>query len=562
MYTQTKPRPRSITLQAIEGRPKQFFAEKLVFLVAVIGAFLLTGQFVAKYLVFSRYPFEDAAMLMRYALNLAQTGAIVWNVGGKPVDGGTDFLFLVTLAGVVKAGLSVEIATRLLGIVAHLLTVVLVYMAIAWQQRGSRWLALLSATYVAIGPGIAYISAYFGTTFFALFACLTWYIANAVVKEDRVIGWSILFACSSLLMGLARPEGVILAVFMLVAVVSMKGIRKSREPIVIFLATFALLGGLYFLWRWHYFGYPLPNPFYKKGGGHIYLTSLNESIHTVVQLCGPFPLALLFGLRSRAMLKQAIFLLIPTAGFMLIWVLLSGEMNYVGRFQYAIMPILLMSWPILVKGIQQDCRLPRLHMFNRRGQLIVLAVLCILSLSTLWYQNSVDSQEIYFRDGKYDMAMMLRSYSQKHYTMATTEAGLLPLYSQWRDIDTWGLNDQWIAHNGQITAAYLDEYRPELIMFHAPFSPVVSIVNRGNNEPWFRTWFPMLMILKQYAESHGYILAASFGVSPYDTYYYYVRNDFADSSAIVQKIRDIPYYSYSTGEVCINYALLKAGGTR
>lgn len=552
MHIQTKLRP--VTLQAMESPPKQFFAEKPAFFVAAIGALILTGQFVTKYLVFSRYPFEDAAMLMRYALNLAQTGAIVWNAGAKPVDGGTDFLFLVSLAAGIKAGLSAELAARLIGIVAHLLTVLLVYIAITRQQQGSRWLALLSATYVAVGPGIAYISAYFGTTFFALFACLTWYIANVLVKEEKNIGWSLLFACSSLLMGLARPEGVILAVFMLVAVVYMKGIRQSRSTIVIFLATFALLGGLYFLWRWQYFGYPLPNPFYKKGGGHIYFASLNESIHTVVQLCGPFPLALLFGLRSRKTLRQTIFLLIPTAGFMLIWILLSGEMNYVGRFQYAIMPLVLMSWPPLVKGIQQDFRLPRLHLLNRRGQMIVLVVLSILSLSTLLYQNSVDSQEIYYRDGKYDVAVMLHTYSQKHYTMATTEAGLLPLYSQWRDIDTWGLNDQWIAHNGQITTAYLDEYRPELIMFHAPFSPVVSIVNRGGNEPWFRTWFPMLMILKQYAESHGYILAAAFGVSPYDTYYYYVRSDFADSSDIVQKIRGITYYSYSTGEVCINYA--------
>lgn len=560
MHIQTKLRP--VTLQAIESLPKQFFAEKPAFFVAVIGALILTGQFVAKYLVFSRYPFEDAAMLMRYALNLVQTGAIVWNVGAKPVDGGTDFLFLVTLAAGVKAGLSAELAARLIGIVAHLLTVLLVYMAITRQQQGSRWLALLSATYVAIGPGIVYISAYFGTTFFALFASLTWYIANALVKEDRTIGWSIFFACSSLLMGLARPEGVILAVFMLVAVVYMKGIRQSRSTIVIFLATFALLGGLYFLWRWQYFGYPLPNPFYKKGGGHIYLTSLNDSIRAVLHLCGPFSLALLPGLRSRKMLRQTIFLLIPTAGFMLIWVLLSGEMNYVGRFQYAIMPLVLMSWPILVKGIQQDFRLPRLHLLNRRGQMIVLTLLSILGLSTLLYQNSINSQEIYFRDGKYDVAVMLQTYSQKHYTMATTEAGLLPLYSQWRDIDTWGLNDQWIAHNGQITAAYLDEYKPELIMFHAPFSPIVSIMNRGGNEPWFRTWFPMLMILKQYAESHGYILAAAFGVSPYDTYYYYVRSDFADSSDIVRKIRGITYYSYSTGEVCINYALLNTGGTR
>ncbi len=58
--------------------------------------------------------------------------------------------------------------------------------------------------------------------------------------------------------------------------------------------------------------------------------------------------------------------------------------------------------------------------------------------------------------------------------MATSEAGLLPLYSQWNAIDTWGLNDEWIAHHGEITADYLDRYKPELIIFHAHFSPLSS----------------------------------------------------------------------------------------
>ena len=55
--------------------------------------------------------------------------------------------------------------------------------------------------------------------------------------------------------------------------------------------------------------------------------------------------------------------------------------------------------------------------------------------------------------------------------MATTEAGLLPLYSTWSAVDAWGLNDAFIASNGGITEEYLDRYRPEVIVFHAYFSP-------------------------------------------------------------------------------------------
>ena len=44
-----------------------------------------------------RPPFEDAAMVMRYANHLAQGAGIVWNVGDAPLDGATDFLFLLIL---------------------------------------------------------------------------------------------------------------------------------------------------------------------------------------------------------------------------------------------------------------------------------------------------------------------------------------------------------------------------------------------------------------------------------------------------------------------------------
>lgn len=557
---QTRTQFRSITLEPFKDeKPPSFFTPDRLFLLAIAGAIIVTGYFVTKVLQFNSLPFEDAAMLMRYAIHIAQGNGITWNIGASPVDGGTDFLFMVILAGLVKVGLSVEISVRIIGIVSHLLTVLIVYYTIVKLHKCSRWAGLLSATYLAIGPALAYIAAYFGTPLFALFACLTWYCANKLIATDtgnrsRIMPF--LFALSGLTLGLIRPEGVILATFMLCAVVYMQGLKPSVGVVATFLAVFLSLGGTYFLWRWHYFGYPLPNPFYKKGGGHLYMSSLIDSVKMVIHLCGPFTLAIIAGFRSRKTLKPTVFLLIPTLGFTVIWVLLSNEMNFAGRFQYAILPIVCMSWPVLLKDITQDFRLPRLTFFNRRTKLILFAIIGGLCLVLASYQSSIDTQDAYYHDGKYDVATMLQEYSNKGYTMATTEAGLLPFYSQWNDIDTWGLNDQWIAHNGQITPAYLDRYKPELIMFHASFSPIVPITTPTDVEPWLVNWFPMVMTLKRYAESHHYILAADFGVSPYDTYYYYVRSDFPDSAAIVSKIQHIHYYSFTTGELCVNYALI------
>ena len=65
----------------------------------------------------------------------------------------------------------------------------------------------------------------------------------------------------------------------------------------------------------------------------------------------------------------------------------------------------------------------------------------------------------------------------------------------------------------------------------------------------------MTLTLKDYAEKHGYILAAAFGDSPYESHYYYVRPDLEDSDKIVHEISSFNgYYWFGSGKKAINYA--------
>jgi len=151
------------------------------------------------------------------------------------------------------------------------------------------------------------------------------------------------------------------------------------------------------------------------------------------------------------------------------------------------------------------------------------------------------------------MGKLLAEYRGKCYVIATTEAGLVPYYSGWDAIDTWGLNDQFIAHSGSLTAEYLDQYKPEIIMFHDYYSPLVPPKLTEANLA--QRWFSMTITMKEYAEANGYMLAAVFGDSPYDTHYYYVRTDFADSRRLIQQISTMQkYYWPTTGKKSINYA--------
>ncbi|GAB1470827.1 hypothetical protein MASR2M66_17050 [Chloroflexota bacterium] len=528
----------------------------------LISAFLIAF---ALYYAFTRVdfnipPFEDAAMIMRYAQHLAGGHGIVWNIGEAPVDGATDFLFMVVSAALIKLGLSVGQSVRSIGFVSHLLTILIIYWTNRRIHNGSIALSLLSGLYLAVGTGLSYVSAYFGTPFFALAAASTWTLGLILIKEENPHWWlSLAFALSGLTTGLIRPEGVILASLMLLAVILLRGLKKSISTLVIFGAVFLILGGAYFLWRWDYFGYPLPNPFYKKGDGGWSWHTFDASMLNMLRLSLPVVFAFILGFRSRETMKTTLAYMLPIVGFAAAFGLVSDEMNYGARFQYATVPLALMSWIPLVRGFNFEA-LTQTKVRERSVYYVALIGLAAGIIYYSWfqtcfltlYQQSCDRP--YERDGRLEMAQMLAEFRGKGYVMAVTEAGLLPYYSGWDAIDTWGLNDQFIAHNGSITVEYLDKYKPEIIMFHDYYSPLVPPKLTDANLA--QRWFSMTILLKTYAEDNDYILAAVFGDSPYDAHYYYVRSDFVDSSRLVNRISEFRDYFYpTTGKRSINYAI-------
>ena len=641
---------------------------KAVDIFLILTLCMIVAVYAVTAVDFSVPPFEDAAMLMRYSKHLADGYGIVWNIGETPVDGATDFLFMVSLAGLNKLGLSIENAARSLGLISHLLAVLLVYIASRRVFRTNRFFAWLSAAFLAIGPGLRYVEAGFGTTFFALFICLTWIFSLKLREDPSSKLYILLFSFSGLISGLIRPEGVFLAVFILISLVYMLGIKKSKKIIVWFVAVFLILGGIYFIWRWQYFGYPLPNPFYKKGGGVFHADTIGISLINTLKLSYPFWLVILAGLllsiasfhsqihklnlfikrcwnrlcKSRTILnlksfevitrilgliglvlfiagffrrssslhefllfnryslkyaiillvilaisfvlifarrildklltpssmvesfdhpavdvhylfilrKETIAILVPVIGFVLIWGLMSDEMNYQMRFQYALLPILLLSWPVLIRDLKPIMGLSYDKKYE--GYIKTFLVLLGISAGCLILNNQLSRYDIHpTPDGRMEAADILKDYRDEGYTIATTEAGLIPLYSEWAAIDAWGLNDQWIAHHGGITASYLDRYKPEIIMFHADFSPIVELPEA--DEPWFN----MVITLKDYAEKNNYELAASYGTSPNDTHYYYVRSDFKDSDEIIKRLEDLEQECYWYGGCSMNFVKYK-----
>jgi hypothetical protein len=517
-------------------------------LLCASGLVLLVALYVPLALDLARLPEEDAAMLLRYSEHLADGHGIVWNVGERPVDGATDFLFMVVVAAAHASGAGLEKSAQGVGLVAHLFTVLLVFFSARRQVGAPSALAVLAASFLALGPGLRHLAAGYGTPLFALACALTFSAALGLADaaDERVAGAALRFSLLGLVAGLARPEGVFFAVFCLGAVLHARRGHARRVIVIRFLAVFLTLGLAYFAWRFWYFGYPLPNPFYKKGAGLLYAHSLRQSWKNLFSLGLPFVAVLLVGPFFRVTRRIAILTLTPVLAFVCLFVLISDETNYVMRFRYPVLPAVLIGAVAVWQGVFA----PRLV---RWPPLFAGALAIAATLGLAFYQHRRFDHVEPRRMGLYDAALVLRDYRRYNYALVTTEAGLLPLYSTWRAVDAWGLNDAFIAHHGGITEEYLDRYRPEVILFHAYFSPgTPSTGSRVENRSLGPAWYRMVMTLKAYAERNGYVLAAVFGKNAYDTHYYYVRSGFARGREIADRLRALDYQW--DGEATLDFA--------
>jgi hypothetical protein len=518
-------------------------ARRIADAAAAAALLALVAAYAATQLDLSRYPEEDAAMLLRYSRHLAQGHGVVWNVGEPPVDGATDLLFMALVALLHRLGLGLETAARGVDVAAHGATVLVVYASVRRLFGAPAWVAIVPAAYLATGTGLRYAAALYGTPLFALTTALAGYAAWRTAQADtpgveraaRGLGlWAVL-------MGIARPEGALLGVLLLAGALVRRGRPDARRVVAGFASGFLLPGLAYFAWRWWYFGHPLPNPFYRKGGGVLHEDVLLRAARNVARLGGPFLAVLAAGLVPRATRRLALGALVPVAGFTAMWVLVSDETNYFMRFRYPILPVLLVSWVPVAQQFAARVRSDTWTSPRTARPAAAAAMVGLAAVLAVW-QHRRFGYIVPQRIGLYDVARMLQGYAGRGYTLATTEAGLLPLYSEWRAVDAWGLNDAWIAHHGGITPAYLERYRPEVIVLHAYFSPRDR--PRSQADSWRGlgpAWFAMVTTLQDYAVARGYRLAAVFGRNPADTHYYYVRPDFPDSAEIAARIRAVPY---------------------
>ncbi len=214
---------------------------------------------------------EDAYISFRYAENLIQGHGLVWNVGEPPVEGYTNFLWVILSALALVLGLPVPVFTQAVGIVSGIAIVFLTYLY-ARRLLNLADYSLIPCLFLAVsGPFATWAASGMETNFFAL-CILTGCYFFARFWQGRHYRYLYVTAIALLIATLTRPEGFLIAAVL--GILHLRFLYKSQENICkasllslfIYLVPFLI----YFTWRFSYFGYPLPNTFYAKTGGGIY----------------------------------------------------------------------------------------------------------------------------------------------------------------------------------------------------------------------------------------------------------------------------------------------------
>lgn len=389
-----------------------------LFLVVFGGLFALSFAYVV--------PEEDAVILYEYAKNFAQSGLITYGGASYPIEGATDFLWMVVIAFFKVLGIN-EFGTAL-----FINFLCLAFMASLF--RGSAEKLLVGAAFLLTPFLYSSLSGFSTITFSALYVIAI----KLLLDRSKHLYVSILLLC------LVRPDGVVWgAGLVLVRMLELKAYNEFKGEISRGLTWLVAPGLLYFIARYWYFGEFLPLPFLVKasGGAHFLIFHFG-SLKAISLVLFPVVLTVVALLKDKKEAVRFILLFLLPVFF---YASMRLEQNIGNRF---LAPMFFGS----------------LYLFSRLYQVRATMIFMLLSVYSMLPIAADTALNVAFssRESIYYLAQDLK---QIHGKMLVTEAGRLTYYSDWHSEDSWGLNTPKYAHR-LITTEDVRQGNYDLIVAH------------------------------------------------------------------------------------------------
>jgi len=404
---------------------------------------------------FNCFVSDDAYISFRYAKNLINGHGLVWNVGENPVEGYTNFLWVILISLFMKMSFEPALVSKVLGTFFGFVTIFLAYVfpAIIFQRKNIFNL-IAPAILACCGPFAAWSTGGLETHMFTAFilAGALAYLYELHHEETIPLASAILFSLACL----TRPEGLLL--FGLTCLHRFFHLLASKKnpfclKMFIWLGSFLTIYGLFFYWRFNYYGFLFPNTFYAKTGGGIdqFLSGWTYLKLFFVHNAWPFAISLSVFLLLKPRRSPVIYLLLLTVSFSAYIVAVGGDFFPLFRFFVPLVPFMALLIQEGLLHIGQWLLKLRYPYWVKLSAIIFCFLIFMLTLTQGFLSSfNKHGQLLRGRKGSTGRGIVrgkwLRQHASPNDSFAALAIGAISYYSELKSIDRLGITDVHIAH--------------------------------------------------------------------------------------------------------------------
>lgn len=396
---------------------------------------------------------EDAYILFRYVDMFNKGYGITYFPGAPPIEGATDFLWLISIIILNKLGFSIGVSSILLNSVGLFIINSIFYKILIKSSNQYKWYLLpIFFLWFLFLPLTAALQG-----FSVLLYCGLIVIILKCIMQNNTYH---LVPIVGVVLGLFRPDGVILGIGLSIVVFYFTyNEDRSKLKTLIFTSLMSVsIGLIYFFWRMSYFNELLPLPLYVKSSGSM-LQNLVEnfkqfSYYKQIFIYVLVYALLLFGTKNKDFIKRFAIISIPfvTLFFSL---MLSKQSQNIGFRFYA---------PILMFTIFSALYI---SVNNYNSKLVSLFIVVVLGFLSLKLINQMIYNYKYSNSKTSDFVLeMSKNYLEGNEHIVLTEAGRIAYYQTKNNeiTDLVGLNTPYTAKN-IIDQKYMESLNIDILMF-------------------------------------------------------------------------------------------------
>lgn len=454
----------------------------------------------------NRFIQDDAFISFRYARQLAEGNGLVWNAG-EPIEGYTNFLWVILLALGMRLGFEPVVFSQALGLVLFSGTLLAAYRLIR-EVMNSETAALLGILFLGTN---ATFSAYatggletqlqtFLSTLIVLMACAA--LRRGEWTRAEILGLSLAMAAAMLT---RLDSGLVSGLVALWCLASWRrsAPEKLAARLALFTAPLLVIVGAWLAWKLSFYGEILPNTFRLKGS----FTSFERGAWYIHRFATSYLLypALIVALTASARFwrgaTRPLWLLAAASAAWIAYIVSVGGDFMEFRFMVPVLPLLaaLAAWVLAGS-----------HRAVLAAVLLLFAYGSLRHAATFRYDAfyEIESKQMLV-DHLYEPkeqwvnigAVLGRAFgADPEIRIAVTAAGSIPYYANLSTVDMLGLSDRFVADSGIVLGtrpghrriaplSYLMRRRVHLALSHPTVVPigaptfVAPFLPRAGGEP-------------------------------------------------------------------------------